>query len=158
VGALSETELKSRKEAFEDAINATKAATAEGLVPGAGLALLRAIVQVQAEEATVEGDERTGIQILRRALEAPTRQLAENSGVDGGVVVEKMRNGTGNFGFDAAAGAYVDLVQAGIVDATKVVRLALETAVSVASVLLLTEATLTEIPEPKSDRLPAEEL
>jgi chaperonin GroEL len=78
--------------------------------------------------------------------------------VDGGVVVEKMRSGTGNFGFDAAAGVYVDLVQAGIVDATKVVRLALENAVSVASVLLLTEATLTEIPEPKSDRLPAEEL
>ena len=105
VGAPSETELKSRKEAFEDAISATKAATAEGLVPGAGLALLRAIGPVQAEEAKVEGDERTGIQILRRALEAPTRQLAENSGVDGGVVVDKMRGGTGNYGFDAAAGA-----------------------------------------------------
>ena len=94
VGAPSETELKSRKEAFEDAISATKAATAEGLVPGAGLALLRAIGPVQADEAKAEGDERTGIQILRRALEAPTRQLAENSGVDGGVVIEKMRSGT----------------------------------------------------------------
>jgi len=87
-----------------------------------------------------------------------TRQIAENSGVDGGVVVDKMRNGTGNYGFDAAVGAYVDLVETGIVDATKVVRLALENAVSVASVLLLTEATLTEIPEPKSDRTPAEEM
>jgi len=158
VGAPSETELKSRKEAFEDAISATKAATAEGLVPGAGLALLRAIGPVQADEAKAEGDERTGIQILRRALEAPTRQLAENSGVDGGVVVEKMRSGTGNYGFDAALGVYGDLLEAGIVDPTKVVRLALENAVSVASVLLLTEATLTEIPEPKSERLPAEEM
>jgi chaperonin GroEL len=158
VGAPSETELKSRKEAFEDAISATKAATAEGLVPGAGLALLRAIGPVQAEEAKAEGDERTGIQILRRALEAPTRQLAENSGVDGGVVIEKMKSGTGNHGFDAAAGAYVDLVEAGIVDPTKVVRLALENAVSVASVLLLTEATLTEIPEAKPERSPAEEM
>ncbi len=158
VGAPSETELKNRKEAFEDAINATKAATAEGLVPGAGLALLRAIVPVRAEEAKVEGDERTGIQILRRALEAPTRQLAENSGVDGGVVIEKMRSGTGNYGFDAAAGSYVDLVEAGIVDPTKVVRLGLENAVSVASVLLLTEATLTEIPEPKPGRFPAGEM
>jgi chaperonin GroEL len=156
VGAPSETELKSRKEAFEDAINATKAATAEGLVPGAGLPLLRAIEAVRAEEAKVEGDERTGIQILRRALEAPTRQLAENSDVDGGVVVEKMRAGTGNYGFDAAAGVYKDLVEAGIVDATKVVRLALENAVSVAGVLLLTEATLTELPEPKPEQQPVE--
>ena len=158
VGAPSETELKSRKEAFEDAISATKAATAEGIVPGAGLALLRAIAPVQAEEAKAEGDERTGIQILRRALEAPTRQLAENSDVDGGVVVEKMRSGSGNYGFDAAAGVYLDLVEAGIVDPTKVVRLALENAVSVASVLLLTEATLTEIPESKPERSPAEEI
>jgi chaperonin GroEL len=158
VGAPSETELKSRKEAFEDAISATKAATAEGLVPGAGLSLLRAIDSVHAEEAKVEGDERTGIQILRRALEAPTRQLAENSGVDGGVVIEKMRAGTGNYGFDAAAGTYTDLVEAGIVDPTKVVRLALENAVSVASVLLLTEATLTELPEPKPERSPEAEM
>jgi chaperonin GroEL len=158
VGAPSETELKSRKEAFEDAISATKAAAAEGLVPGAGLAFLRAIESVQREEAAAEGDERTGIQILRRALEVPTRQIAENSGVDGGVVVDRMRSSGGNMGFDAAAGKYVDLMEAGIVDPTKVTRLALENAVSVASVLLLTEATLTEVPEPKSERLPAEEL
>jgi chaperonin GroEL len=151
VGAPSETELKNRKEAFEDAISATKAAAAEGLVPGAGLALLRAITAVQAEEGKAEGDERTGMQVLRRALEAPTRQIAENSGVDGGVVTEKMRSGTGAFGFDAAAGKYLDLAEAGIVDPTKVVRLALENAVSVASVLLLTEATLTEVPESKDE-------
>ena len=104
-----------------------------------------------ADRAGAEGDYRTGMQILKRALEVPTRQIAENSGVDGGVVVDRMRAGTGNFGFDAAKGAYGDLVEAGIIDPTKVVRLALENAVSVASVLLLTEATLTEAPEPKKD-------
>jgi chaperonin GroEL len=148
VGAPSETELKSRKEAFEDAISATKAAVAEGIVPGAGLTLLRAADALQQEEARCEGDERSGIRILRGALEAPVRQIATNSGVDAGVVVEKMRTGKGNYGFDAARGTYVDLVEAGIIDPTKVVRIALENAVSVAGVLLLTEATMTEIPEP----------
>jgi chaperonin GroEL len=152
VGAPSETEMKNRKEAFEDAISATKAAMAEGIVPGGGLALLRAIEAVQKAESQCSGDERTGLLILKRALEAPTRQIAENSNFDGGVVVDRMRNGTGNFGFDAAKGEYRDLVEAGIIDPTKVVRMALENAVSVAGVLLLTEATLTEIPEPKAKR------
>ena len=147
VGAPSETEMKSRKEAFEDAISAAKAAVAEGIVPGAGLALLRAIDAVHAEAANAAGDERTGLLILIHALEAPTRQLAENSGVDGGVVVDRMRSTKGTVGFDGSLGRYVDLIDAGIVDPTKVVRLALENAVSVASVLLLTEATITEIPE-----------
>jgi chaperonin GroEL len=151
VGAPSEAEMKSRKEAIEDAISATKAAMAEGLVPGGGLTLLRAIDALEAEEAKCDGDERTGLRILKRALETPTRQIAENSAVDGGVVVGQMRAGQGNMGFDAATGKYVDLVEAGIVDPTKVVRVALENAVSVASVLLLTEATLTEIPEPKGE-------
>ena len=124
---------------------------AEGVVPGAGLALLRAIPAVEAEAARADGDARAGALILRRALEAPSRQIAENSGVDGGVVVEKMRTGSGNFGFDAAAGTYVDLIEAGIIDPTKVVRLALENAVSVAGVLLLTEATMTEVPESKPE-------
>jgi chaperonin GroEL len=149
VGAPSEAELKSLKEAFDDAINATKAAIAEGIVPGGGLALLRTIRAVEREEQTAEGDEKTGLRILKRALEAPARQIAENSAVDGGVVVDKMRTEMGNFGFDAAKGEYVDLMEAGIIDATKVVRIALENAVSVASVLLLAEATLTEIPEHK---------
>ena len=152
VGAASETELASRKEAVEDAISATRAAMAEGIVPGGGLALLRAVDAVAAEESKAEGDERTGVRILKRALEAPTRQIAENSAADGGVVVERMRASAGAIGFDAATGRYVDLVEAGIIDPTKVVRLALEHAVSVASVLLLAEATLTELPEPASER------
>jgi chaperonin GroEL len=155
VGAPSEAEMKSRHEAFDDAIHATRAAMAEGVVPGAGLALLRAIDAVEQEAAAVEGDERSGALILRRALEAPARQIAENSGVDGGVVVEKMRTGAGNFGFDAAARKYVDLIAAGIIDPTKVVRLALENAVSVAGVLLLTDATMTEVPEPKAEHAAA---
>jgi chaperonin GroEL len=157
VGAPSETELKSRKEAFDDAISATKAAVAEGIVPGGGLALLRAIPDVEQEAAACDGDERTGVVILRRALETPTRQIAANSGADGGVVVDRMRQGSGNYGFDAARLEYVDLVDAGIIDPTKVVRVALENAVSVASVLLLTEATLTEIPEPRPGAPPAPE-
>jgi chaperonin GroEL len=121
------------------------------------LALLRAIPEIEREATTCEGDERTGVLILRRALETPTRQIAANSGADGGVVVDRMRQGTGNYGFDAARCQYVDLVDAGIIDPTKVVRVALENAVSVASVLLLTEATLTEIPEPKPGAPPVPE-
>jgi chaperonin GroEL len=152
VGAPSEAEMKSRKEALDDAISATKAAVAEGIVPGGGLALIRCIDAVAKEEENCEGDERTGVQVLKRALEAPTRQIAENSAVDGGVVVARMLEGHGNYGFDAARKEYVDLVEAGIIDPTKVVRIALENAVSVASVLLLTEATMTEIPEDKRER------
>ena len=155
VGAPSEAEMKSRKEALDDAISSTKAAVEEGIVPGGGLALLRCIGAIEAEEARAEGDERTGLQILRRALSAPARQIAENSAVDGGVVVARMMEGAGNIGFDAARKEYVDLVEAGIVDPTKVVRIALENAVSVASVLLLTEATMTELPETEK-KLPGE--
>lgn len=146
VGAPSEAEMKSRKEALDDAINATKAAVAEGIVPGGGLALLRCTKVIAEEEAKAEGDEKTGLEILHRALSAPTRQIAENSVVDGGVVVARMLESEGNIGYDAALNEYVDLVKAGIVDPTKVVRVALENAVSVASILLLTEATMTEIP------------
>ena len=152
VGAPSESEMKARKEALDDAISATKAAVAEGIVPGGGLALLRCIDAVSREEAKYAGDERTGVQILKRALEAPTRQIAENSAADGGVVVARMLAAPGNQGFDAARKEYVDLVEAGIIDPTKVVRVALENAVSVASILLLTEVTMTEIPEEKKER------
>jgi len=152
VGAPSEAEMKSRKEALDDAISATKAAVAEGIVPGGGLALIRCIDAVAKEETKCVGDERTGVRVLKRALEAPARQIAENSAVDGGVVVARMLDGQGNYGFDAARNEYVDLVEAGIIDPTKVVRIALENAVSVASVLLLTEATMTEIPEVKKER------
>jgi chaperonin GroEL len=155
VGAPSEAEMKSRHEAFDDAINATRAAISEGIVPGAGLALLRAIPAIEAEVDKSQGDERSGLLILRRALEAPARQIAENSGADDGVVVDRMRAGMGNLGFDAATSQYVDLMEAGIIDPTKVVRLALENAASVAGVLLLTEATMTELPEPKVEAAPA---
>jgi len=152
VGAPAESEMKAKKEALDDAISATKAAVAEGIVPGGGLALLRCVDAVADEETKCDGDERTGVQILKRALESPTRQIAENSATDGGVVVARMLAGKGNDGFDAGRKEYVDLVEAGIIDPTKVVRIALENAVSVASVLLLTEATMTEIPEPPKER------
>jgi len=158
VGAPAESEMKSKKEALDDAISATKAAVAEGIVPGGGLALLRCVKTLTEEEAKCEGDEKTGIQILKRALEAPTRQIAENSAVDGGVVVARMLSGNGNEGFDAGRKEYVDLIEAGIIDPTKVVRIALENAVSVASVLLLTEATMTEIPEANKERNPEPEM
>ena len=158
VGAPSESEMKGKKEALDDAISATKAAVAEGIVPGGGLALLRCVKPVTDEEASCDGDEKTGVQILKRALEAPARQIAENSAVDGGVVVDRMLTGDGVKGFDAGQKRYVNLVEAGIIDPTKVVRIALENAVSVASVLLLTEATMTEVSDQKKERAPDADL
>ncbi|HXY95874.1 MAG TPA: chaperonin GroEL [Steroidobacteraceae bacterium] len=155
-GAPSESEMKSRKEALDDAISSTKAAVAEGIVAGGGLALLRASAAVAAAEGECAGDERTGVAILRRALEAPTRQIAENSAADGGVVVDRMLHSAGNLGFDAATQQFVDLFEAGIVDPVKVVRTALENAVSVASVLMLTEAIMTEKPEKAHEHSAAE--
>jgi len=152
VGAPSETEMKNRKEAFDDAISSAKAAVEEGIVPGGGVALIKAIDAVDREEQQCQGDERTGVHILKRALETPARQIAENSAVDGGVVVDRIRNATGSIGFDAALNRYTDLIEAGIIDPTKVVRVALENAVSVASTLLLTEATMTDIPEKKETK------
>jgi chaperonin GroEL len=154
VGAPSETEMKAKKEAFDDAISATKAAISEGIVPGGGLALLRCVDALSKLEETTEGDERTGVQILKRALLIPVRQIAENSAVDGGVVVARMLEGEGNYGFDASCNQYVDLIEAGIIDPTKVVRIALENAVSVASILLLTEATMTDLPEENAAPMP----
>ncbi|MEW6167356.1 MAG: chaperonin GroEL [Pseudomonadota bacterium] len=154
VGAPTEAEMKAKKDALDDAIAATKAAVAEGIVPGGGLALLRAVPALAAMEEQAQGDERTGLGILKRALETPARTIADNSAVDDGVVVQRMLADSGNIGFDAAANRYVDMYEAGIIDPTKVVRIALENAVSVASVLLLTEATMTELPE-KEPREPA---
>ena len=124
-------------------------------VPGGGLALLRAIDAVEREENKCAGDERTALQILKHALREPARQLAENSGEDGGVVIHEMRAHQGNWGYDAAERKYVDLVDAGIIDPTKVVRLALENAASAATLLLLSEATLTEVREEKEQHAPA---
>ena len=157
VGAPTESEMKSKKDALDDAISSTKAAVAEGIVAGGGLALLRAAPALDELAGRLAGDERTGVQILRRAIESPARQIAENSSADGGVVVDRMLNAPGNVGFDAARKVYVDLVEAGIIDPAKVVRLALENAVSVASVLLLTEATMTEKPEKRGEPMPAEQ-
>jgi chaperonin GroEL len=156
-GAPSESEMKSKKEAFDDAISATKAAMAEGIVPGGGLALVRCIDALSKEAEKYIGDQKTGILILKKALEAPARQIAENSALDAGVVIERMRAGSGNLGLDASSGEYVDLVNAGIIDPTKVVRVALENAVSVAGTLLLAEATMTEIEEPKAPAMAASE-
>ncbi len=151
VGAPTESDLKARRDAFDDAIAATKAAISEGIVPGGGVALARAVGAVAAAEETAQGDEKTGLRVLRQALNEPMRQIALNSGIDPGVAVERVHSAGAdtNLGLDAATGQYVDLIQAGIIDPTKVVRVALENAVSVASVLLLTEATLTEIPQAK---------
>jgi chaperonin GroEL len=149
--------MKSRKDAYDDAIAATKAASEEGIVPGGGLALLRAIPAVEAAAAKEDGDFRTGMLILRNALESPARTIAHNSGVDGGVVVNAMRQSQGAEGYDASCGKYVDLMAAGIIDPTKVVRVALENAVSVASLLLLTEATMVEVKDPSEQKhLPGE--
>ena len=158
VGAPSEAEMKSKKDALDDAISATKAAVAEGIVPGGGMALLKLVPSMNNLELDSTGDERTGIQIFKRALEAPARQIATNSSVDAGVVVNNMLTATNNVGFDAARGVYVDLFEAGIIDPTKVVRIALENAVSVAGVLLLTEAIMTEKPTAKQPNNTTESL
>jgi chaperonin GroEL len=147
VGAATETEMKEKKARVEDALHATRAAVEEGIVAGGGVALLRSLRAVEALK--LEGDEAIGAQIVRRAMESPLRQLAANSGVDGGVVVQKVLEGKGNFGFNVASGLYEDLVKAGVVDPTKVARIALQNASSIAGLLLTTEAMITEIPEKK---------
>ncbi len=148
-GAPSEAEMKARKEALDDAISATRAAIDEGIVPGGGLGFLRCVPILEARESELVGDRRTGAQILRRAIQTPACQIAVNSGMDGGVAVDRMLNASGNVGLDAARNDYADLIERGIIDPTKVLRIALENAVSVASMLLLTEATLTEVSVPE---------
>ena len=153
VGAATEVEQKARQHKTEDALNATRAAVEEGIVPGGGVALLRCLPALG--ELKISGDEKTGVEILKRALEEPIRQIAQNAGLDGAVVAEEVKKKQDSFGFDAAAMEYKDLVQAGIIDPTKVVRTALENAVSAASMLLTTEAVVCEKPEPKKPGLPA---
>jgi chaperonin GroEL len=145
VGAASEAEVKRLKEAFDDAISAAKAAVAEGIVAGGGVALLRAGAAIEQDEANCDGSVRTGMHILRSALEVPARQIARNAGVDEGPVVEKILAGSGFFGFDARTRTYGNLEELGIIDPAKVVRVALQNAVEVASTLLLAEATLVDI-------------
>ncbi|MDX2023763.1 MAG: chaperonin GroEL [Deltaproteobacteria bacterium] len=145
VGAATEAEMKEKKARVEDALNATRAAVEEGIVPGGGVALVRASAALQKLQFT--DDRQYGVQIIKRAAEAPLRQIAENAGVDGSIVLEKVRAGAGGFGFNAATETYEDLVQAGVIDPTKVVRTALQNASSVASLMLTTEALVAEKPK-----------
>ena len=142
VGAATETELKEKKARVEDALHATRAAVEEGIVPGGGVALLRALPAL--EKLTLAGDQQSGVNIVRRALEEPLRQLAENGGTEGAVVVSAVREGKGAYGYNVASGVYEDLVLAGVIDPTKVVRVALQNAASVASLMLTTEALIAE--------------
>jgi chaperonin GroEL len=155
VGAASETELKEKKYRIEDALSATRAAVEEGIVPGGGIALLRTVAAVDEVINNTEGDVRTGALIVRRALEEPVRQIANNAGMEGSVVVEKVAKLEGAMGFDAYKGEYVDMIEAGIIDPTKVVRSALQNAASVASMVLTTESLVADIPEKKNDMPPA---
>ena len=149
VGAATETEMKEKKLRIEDALNATRAAVEEGIVPGGGTAYLNVIADVAALLETAEGDEKTGIQIVVKALEAPVRQIAANAGFEGSVIIDKIQNsGKKGFGFDAYSEEYVDMMEAGIVDPTKVTRSALQNAASVASTVLTTEALVVSQPEP----------
>jgi chaperonin GroEL len=147
VGAATETEMKEKKARVEDALNATRAAVEEGIVPGGGVAYLRCIPAL--EKLKVEGDIKIGVDIVKKALEEPIRQIANNAGQEGSVVCERVKNEKGAFGFDAAKDEYTDMIEAGIIDPTKVVRLALQNAASVASLMITTEALVAEKPEKK---------
>jgi chaperonin GroEL len=150
VGAATETEMKEKKARVEDALHATRAAVEEGIVPGGGVALLRAQRGLDGlAEGLREADERAGVKIVRRAIEEPLRWIAGNAGIEGAIVVQKVKQGRGAFGFNAATEVYEDLVEGGVIDPTKVVRAALQNAASVASLLLTTEALVAEKPEKK---------
>ncbi len=145
VGAPTEVAMKEKKARVEDALNATRAAVEEGIVPGGGVVLLRAAAAL--EKVRLSGDEKTGAEIIRRALEEPIRQIAENAGAEGAIVVQKVQDGKGDFGFNAETEAYEDLMSAGIIDPTKVTRVALQNAASIAGLLVTTECLVSEIPE-----------
>jgi chaperonin GroEL len=148
VGAASEVEMKSRKDMFDDALSATRAAVEEGIIPGGGVAYLRAIEKLEKFEGANE-DENTGIAIVRRALEEPLRQIVENAGLEGSVVVKAISDGKGDYGYNAQTNKFENLLAAGVIDPTKVARIALENASSIAGMLLTTECAIVEIPEPE---------
>jgi chaperonin GroEL len=152
VGAATEVEMKEKKDRVDDALHATRAAVEEGIVPGGGVALVRAAAALKG--LTLTGDEAVGADIIRRAVEEPLRQLAINGGYEGGVVVENVKNGQGNFGFNVATGEYVDMIKSGILDPAKVTRSALQNAASIAGLLLTTECLITDVKEEK-DAAPA---
>jgi len=145
VGAATETELKEKKARVEDALHATRAAVEEGIVAGGGVALLRC--ESALDDLKLKGDEKIGIQIIREAIEAPTRMLCDNAGVEGSIVVERIKSQETNFGYNVATDKYEDLVAAGVIDPTKVTRSALQNAASIAGLLLTTECMIAEIPE-----------
>ena len=147
VGAATEAEMKEKKARVEDALNATRAAVEEGIVPGGGVALARAAKAL--EKVELKDEEQLGVNLIRKALEAPVRQIANNAGFEGSVVVQKVMDGEGDFGFNAETGEYEDLVKAGIIDPTKVTRFALQNAASVAGLLMTTEAMVADKPEDK---------
>ncbi|HAO22748.1 MAG: chaperonin GroL [Desulfobacteraceae bacterium IS3] len=149
VGAATEIEMKEKKARVEDALNATRAAVEEGIVPGGGVALVRCIEALK--KATFKEEEKLGLKVVLRAIEEPLRQIANNAGVEGSVAIEKVKNGQGAFGYNAATDVYEDMIQAGVIDPTKVVRLALQNAASVASLMLTTEAMIAEKPDEKGD-------
>ncbi|RLB03821.1 MAG: molecular chaperone GroEL, partial [Deltaproteobacteria bacterium] len=149
VGAATETEMKEKKARVEDALNATRAAVEEGIVPGGGVALLRCIPAL--EKIELEGEEQLGVNILKRALEQPARQIAENAGEEGSIIVEKVKAGEGAFGYNAQTGELCDMMEAGIIDPTKVTRIAVQNAASVAGLMITTEAMVAEIPEEKEE-------
>jgi chaperonin GroEL len=152
VGAATETEMKEKKARVEDALNATRAAVEEGIVPGGGVAYLRSIAAV--DKLKLDGDQQIGVNIVKRALEEPARQISENAGREGSVIVERLKSEKGSFGFDASKEEYTDMIKAGIIDPTKVVRFALQNAASVASLLITTEAMIAEKPK-KEPPMPA---
>jgi chaperonin GroEL len=145
VGAATETEMKEKKARVEDALNATRAAVEEGIVPGGGVALVRCIPSL--DSLDVEGEEKLGVEVIARAIEWPLRKIADNAGVEGSVVINKVKEGEGAFGYNARTDVYEDLIEAGVIDPKKVVRYALQNAASVASVMLTTEAMIAEKPE-----------
>ena len=152
VGAATEVEMKDKKLRIEDALSATKAAVEEGIVAGGGVALVNAIGSIKELLGTVDGDVKTGVSIVLKALEAPIRQIAYNAGLEGSVIVDKIvTSGKANYGFDAYNEKYTDMIEAGIVDPTKVTRSALQNAASVASMVLTTESVVAEKKDPKAD-------
>lgn len=154
VGAATETELEEKKHRFEDALEATRAAVEEGILPGGGVALLRASRVLDKLEKELEGDEKLGVQILKKALEAPVRQIAENAGFEGAVIVERLKKEKDTVGFDVVQEKFVDMYEAGVIDPTKVTRSALQNAASIAGMLLITEALVAEIREEKKETVP----
>jgi chaperonin GroEL len=155
-GASTETEMKERKDLLDDALHATKAAAEEGVVPGGGVIYLRAIEKVRQAKAKADGDEKIGFDIIAYALRAPTKQIAENGDADGDVIVEKLLEQSGNMGYDANTGEFVDMVQAGIIDPAKVARCALQNAASVAGLMLTTNVLITDLKEDDQDKPPIE--